>query len=346
MKKTERSSKQQLPLLKRSSTPCITQRRSAISKTRSSKGKKIHTEPLPSPNTSFTDELMKQIRKSLSKTSSRNSSPITKIKLSFFLKLEQKLWEMIQNVSDSQNFNLMREDYWEQIKDSKIYECEDSFKDLKLKKWIRKALIIELCGVMISGELYKTDDPLSNLKNLMLFIHQNYIEILYLMYTKLRFPTGNLFNKLKETVLTRRMNSKSEKTISLNQNTEILSGLLKEICKHLRQNLKQSALSSSIFSILKTVNKLKYVTVREALSQALSLSEPILIKPPEPYLPPIPSGTYTLVLDLDETLIHFVTSEDEGTVYIRPGCEEFLKSASEWYELVVFTAGLQDVILY
>ena len=149
------------------------------------------------------------------------------------------------------------------------------------------------------------------------------------MYTKLKFQTNNLLIKLKETIKTRRMSVKTEKAINLNQNTEILSGLLKEICKHLRQNSKHSALSSSIFSILKTANKLKYLTVRDAISQALSLSEPMILKPEEPFLPPIPSGTYTLVLDLDETLVHFVQSEEEGTVYIRPGCEEFLKGASE-----------------
>ena len=113
MRPIKKNSKNQLPLLKRSSTPCITQRKTAMSKAKSTKGKKIHTEPLPSPNTSFTEELMKQIRKSLSKskTSSRKSSPISKIKLSFYLKIENKLWEMIQNVSEAKNFNLMREEY-------------------------------------------------------------------------------------------------------------------------------------------------------------------------------------------------------------------------------------------
>jgi CTD small phosphatase-like protein 2 len=164
------------------------------------------------------------------------------------------------------------------------------------------------------------------------------------MYSKVRFPATQMLKKLRDVISSRRMNTVTDKTISLNQNTEILSGLLKEICRHFRQNSKQSALSSSIFSILKTVNKLKYVTVRDALSQAISISEPSTLKPDAPFLPPCPSGTYTLVLDLDETLVHFVQTEEEGTVYIRPGCEDFLKAASEWYEIAVFTAGLQDVI--
>ena len=80
-----------------------------------------------------------------------------------------------------------------------------------------------------------------------------------------------------------------------------------------------------------------------------------------PYLPPmnqnsqymnLPSGIgrfsserkYTLVLDLDETLIHYVdTGEDEGSFFlIRPYCLQFLKQMSEYYEIVIFTAGVQE----
>ena len=96
----------------------------------------------------------------------------------------------------------------------------------------------------------------------------------------------------------------------------------------------------------------------------------------EPYLPPLhPSqvkNTYTLVLDLDETLIHFIDldssrrkadnfgnsgnlskrsrssissnggSEFGGHFLIRPGAREFLQRMSKWYEVVIFTAAMQD----
>ena len=62
-----------------------------------------------------------------------------------------------------------------------------------------------------------------------------------------------------------------------------------------------------------------------------------------PYLPPAkdPNG-YTLVLDLDETLVHYYESGGEGSFRIRPGCEKFLKEMSELYEVVIFTAAMQD----
>lgn len=58
---------------------------------------------------------------------------------------------------------------------------------------------------------------------------------------------------------------------------------------------------------------------------------------------------YTLVLDLDETLIHFEAGksnggneEEEGFYMIRPGCSKFLKDLSKLYEIVVFTAAMPD----
>ena len=46
------------------------------------------------------------------------------------------------------------------------------------------------------------------------------------------------------------------------------------------------------------------------------------------------------MLDLDETLVHFVTAEKKFK--LRPGCLWFLKEMSQHYELVVFTAAAKD----
>jgi CTD small phosphatase-like protein 2 len=77
---------------------------------------------------------------------------------------------------------------------------------------------------------------------------------------------------------------------------------------------------------------------------------PIVIPP---FLPPLNpySSQYTLVLDLDETLIHYIETVSDtvnnpsavGTFLVRPGAPEFLKEMSKYYELVIFTAAMQDV---
>lgn len=58
-----------------------------------------------------------------------------------------------------------------------------------------------------------------------------------------------------------------------------------------------------------------------------------------PYLEPITTDKeYVLVLDLDETLIHF--NEQVEKVFVRPYAEKFLLQMSKHYEIVIFTAGM------
>ena len=52
---------------------------------------------------------------------------------------------------------------------------------------------------------------------------------------------------------------------------------------------------------------------------------------------------YCLVLDLDETLVHYFEVGSEGTFLVRPGCDQFLTEMAEIYEIVIFTAAMQDV---
>lgn len=75
-----------------------------------------------------------------------------------------------------------------------------------------------------------------------------------------------------------------------------------------------------------------------------------------PYLPPNLYGTrnYTLVLDLDETLIHLecddddedepIAAHDDDVYYlIRPGAIKFLNEMAKYFEIVIFTAAMPDV---
>lgn len=48
------------------------------------------------------------------------------------------------------------------------------------------------------------------------------------------------------------------------------------------------------------------------------------------------------MLDLDETLVHYYEVNGEGSFRIRPGCDKFLTEMSQIYEVVIFTAAMQD----
>jgi TFIIF-interacting CTD phosphatase-like protein len=72
-------------------------------------------------------------------------------------------------------------------------------------------------------------------------------------------------------------------------------------------------------------------------------------RPQGPFLPPMDAKSgvkYTLVLDLDETLVHFEENDERsgGQFHIRPFAEEFLQMLSPHYELVIFTAAIKEVL--
>ena len=61
-----------------------------------------------------------------------------------------------------------------------------------------------------------------------------------------------------------------------------------------------------------------------------------------PLIPFEPKKPYSLVLDLDETLIHVPKGKNE--FILRPGLREFLHSLIPYYELIVFTTGIKEYV--
>jgi TFIIF-interacting CTD phosphatase-like protein len=84
----------------------------------------------------------------------------------------------------------------------------------------------------------------------------------------------------------------------------------------------------------------------ETIVEIETLDSHIHAKPSIPYLPAKADKIYTLVLDLDETLVHYVEDTDNAYIQIRPGCENFIEEMAQYYELIIFTAAMQDVLKY
>lgn len=63
-----------------------------------------------------------------------------------------------------------------------------------------------------------------------------------------------------------------------------------------------------------------------------------------PYLPPKDDKRpYTLILDLDETIVSFEFNKgNKGMLILRPGLIEFLSIIKEYYELVLFTTAIKE----
>ena len=55
-----------------------------------------------------------------------------------------------------------------------------------------------------------------------------------------------------------------------------------------------------------------------------------------------PKYKYTLVLDLDETIIHYIRYGKSEYIQVRPGLEDFIQELSQFYEIIIFTASYQN----
>jgi len=77
------------------------------------------------------------------------------------------------------------------------------------------------------------------------------------------------------------------------------------------------------------------------VKQVRLLQKPALVKLP---LPPA-SKPKTLVLDLDETLVNSrFTGNDTVDVYLRPHVIEFLTDVRQWFDVVVWSAGVAHYV--
>jgi Dullard-like phosphatase family protein len=174
--------------------------------------------------------------------------------------------------------------------------------------------------------------------------------------------------------------SKPKIDLTLENNNQVISTLLEHIGKKQKANFKNISSENDIRKATKpifniTLNICKYLDrmsikkAKELITKAIENTNNLILKsmssrpqnllpvhnnsmPPmeplpvvkSPFLPPLSknSSEYTLVLDLDETLVHYVENETNPKLLVRPGAQKFLQEMSKLYEVVIFTAAMQD----
>ena len=148
----------------------------------------------------------------------------------------------------------------------------------------------------------------------------------------------NILNTIKEYF--QNNNEFKEKYPFIESNINLLNAYIKSIKKSkINETINEILQNKSIKDLLqKTVNK-------NPIEKISNLNEENIEeeKPKIPYLNPINEKyKYTLVLDLDETLVHYVEDEESAYIQIRPGTEDFIIDLSNYFEIIIFTAALKN----
>ena len=236
------------------------------------------------------------------------------------------------------------------------------------------SLLLEILSMIITylilNDPEKSQKTIVTIKNLIKEIHQNFlIECDYILSKINNQSLNNIWiKKLKNIILSNRSwTDKKSKEMNYhldllkqgNRNIQnIITFLLNSYSKENSNNIdinsltyfnkniskiKLLELSGYFNKVINEENKKMSKNFSNIIKRNINAKKSFSVV--VPYLPEEIEGKkkFTLVLDLDETLISFRFNEKKrGIVKMRPGLHKFLKAIRNKYELIVFTAGTQE----
>ena len=218
--------------------------------------------------------------------------------------------------------------------------------------------ILELFSIILIYEILKnssiTRSMLDSLKKLSYEIHQNYLIICNYILSSINIKNNSdiWINKLYKVISSKlkyNINNKNENIIQLKKGNKEITQIINSIFK-LSQS-RNKANNSLLNNYFKKINSLSINILNEYFRKKINEDNNISNELPNerkevkiPYLKKkIPNGkNFTLVLDLDDTLINYkIDEKGRGILTKRPNLNFFLNEMSKIFEMIIFTAGTQ-----
>ena len=322
---------------------------------------KIDSNLLNFENFVFIDNLYMDLKKDLE----INKMEIIQNKLSIL----KDFFEVFNNKNNIELFQV-----FENYSDNNI--IQKCVKEFILLQYIYLFIFIIIIIFEENKEIY-----LSGIKNCAFYYSQNYLSFVLICLNKSQLTEekknddnyNKIIKKLEENK-TWLNNLNCKKIIS--NNNKISKQIMKNILNTIKdyyynnENLKEKYpfIESNINLLNAYIKSLKKLKIKETINEIFqnqnikellenTINQSYLNKnnteneneenkeekPTPPYLKKINEKyKYTLVLDLDETLVHYVEDEESAYIQVRPGTEDFILDLSNYYEIVIFTAALKN----
>jgi Dullard-like phosphatase family protein len=255
-------------------------------------------------------------------------------------------------------------DFWNYFFNCSLYErIEKIFKTDKNIEIAKLSINLELITVMICYE-FSFDIGVLNKSNLLL------LEILELSHRNLIIICENILMKIipenQKNIWALKLNNlvnNSKKFISNNiSNLSHIEQIIMNSTK-LSQKLQNifsifgTEYSPLIYSLYKKIHQKSYSEINDffieyilkienkessILAPVLLSSNPNFISFRPPYIHTERIKPYTLILDLNDTIVNFQqTNNSQGILRLRPFLIEFLEEISHYYELILFTTSTE-----
>lgn len=295
-------------------------------------------------------------RKRSTKANSISYKKIKSIDFKKIFKIENYLFDFTNYIYNNKDIYDIFKDYIDFVQETKFSDFLKLISNDKIKENFKIAFILERTIMMIIFYITINDKNNEDL----IFLHKAMIRVYSNIYIFITFLIEKYFNdslieenqKFLDKILNRKF---SEKKIKIFKNVEKNNKKLLTYIDFLLQNF-DAKFSNKILKLKKFIEDL---TLEEGLSFLIKIfnkayQEKGVTKSENPEIQKklkteistnkknIKKKEYTLVLDLDETLIHYSPSDDTGKVNFRPHLEKFFFEIKKYYEIIIFTASLKE----
>ena len=299
------------------------------------------------------------------------------------LLLEEKFIDIISKIKTNDVSNECFEFLNFYFNSSLNNSFENYFKNQEAKNIVHMSIIYVIYDIIFSYNISFDENffPICEdiLLNILKYHHNSYLIICEYIYSKISSSViGNLWVErlskiIKEKLIHLDLNNKDYLQYKMNNQNSTLSPSILElnfynitIEKYIRLLLKNFAndkLNSDFFKLYKNINNITTeelnIFFRKKVLRILNKNASVLggdasflgYEQEKVYLEQNNNKKFTLVLDLDETLISFKINPKEpsnGLLRFRPGLDLFLEKMKNLYELIVFTSATEkyaDIII-
>jgi len=289
------------------------------------------------------------------------------INLEDLLMIEERLYELLCVINKIEICHHQCFDWWNFYFNSSLCgSFENYFKEPDNKQIIKDYMLTEMISICITYDSCFYFDYYRNtnyiLKSLFTTVHESFLILCDYVLSKVSTESiENLWVKKLKNLICHNFKLgvlKNNHTLEIKKNNKYVYDYLKLILK----NHPNESIFDPLNTFMINLNKLKIETLNDFFrskiirienKRASNLASCIKKSGEEetkivfpPYVKYTHQKEYCLVLDLDETLIHFkIDSNDEstGVLRLRPGIYKFLDEISKYYEIIVFTAATRDV---
>ena len=303
---------------------------------------------------------------------------LPKIKLEDLVLIENKYFNIIHNLGEKKEIANDCFDLFNFYYNCSLYQSLLKFFDDQ--NVVKLNINYTLMSLLISYDLSFNKEKLKNIYLLLLemFIvnYRNLMLIIEFITNKINKNSSNSIwiNKLTDKIIKYKESQEGEEVDSYNNFGLTIIDKIKYNTHYLMQKIHYILLNyddnnnnnnnNNLLFFLKTINANSYDKINIFFKENIirenydfcSLLASSLIKnnllsnnklqPKAPYITFPIKNKYSLVLDLDETLIYLdkIKDKNNGTLKIRPGTFSFLEKMKNYFEIIIFSEAEQNYV--